>query len=69
MNEPSEGKYEILMESANENFEKSKPFFMKVLAANPASLEAIQALKTIAMIQDDKESYEKYKVMEIKLHK
>lgn len=61
--------YQILTEEAIQDFELSRPYFEKVLELDPASLDAILALKTIAYILDDKESYLKYQVMENELSK
>lgn len=61
--------YQILTEEAIQDFELARPYFEKVLELDPASLETILALKTIAYILDDKDAYLKYQVMENNLPK
>lgn len=61
--------YQILMEEAMEDFELAKPYFEKILELDPSSLDVILALKTIAYILDDQDSYLKYQVMENELSK
>lgn len=56
--------YGLLMEEAITAFESAKPCFEKSLEKEPSSLPAIQALKTIAFILDDKSEYQKYQLLE-----
>jgi len=61
--------YNLLAEEANKNFRLASVYFEKTLAEDPESLETIQALKTIAFVLDDQESYLKYQEMESRLGK
>lgn len=53
-----------LLDEATLSFETAKPYFEKVLEIDPNSLDAIQALKIIAFVLDDKEDYLKYQSLE-----
>lgn len=61
--------YNLLAEAANKNFRLASAYFEQTLAEDPESLETIQALKTIAFVLDDQESYLKYQEMESRLGK
>jgi tetratricopeptide (TPR) repeat protein len=65
-NTTEDKQFEILIAEATASFEKAKPYFEQALAADPSSLEAIRALKTIAYVLDDQDAYNKYKEMESK---
>ncbi len=56
--------FQILADEAIADFEQARPYFEKALEADPESLEAVLALKTIAFILDDKEAYLKYQNLE-----
>ncbi len=59
--EKDDAKYQILLDKAIENFSKAKPYFEKFLLNSPDSEEAVEAMKAIAMVLDDKVNYQKYK--------
>jgi len=59
--------FKMMMEEAVTSFEKAKPYFEQALIEEPASLETIQALKTIAFVLDDQPAYLKYQGMESKM--
>jgi hypothetical protein len=61
--------FKILTDEGILDFESAQPYFEKVLAQDPSSIDAIQALKTIAYIVDDKDAYNKYDAMEKALTK
>jgi hypothetical protein len=61
--------FKILTDEGIKDFESAQPYFEKVLAQDPSSLDSIQALKTIAYILDDKDAYNKYDAMEKTLEK
>jgi tetratricopeptide (TPR) repeat protein len=61
--------YNILTEEAMSNFRTAQTYFEQALAGDPASIEIVQALKTIAFILDDLASYDKYKDLESKIKK
>jgi len=66
-NASEDKQFEILMAEAISSFKTARPYFEQALTEDPASLEIIQALKTIAFVLDDKPAYEKYQEMESKL--
>lgn len=61
--------YNIIVKEAMSDFETAKPYFEQALSQDPSSMETIQALKTIAFVEDDQPSYQKYQDMESKLGK
>ena len=56
--------FSILLEEATRSFDIARPYFKEVLALDPRSLDAVQALKIIAFVLDEKEDYLKYQAME-----
>jgi len=56
--------FSLLLEEATQYFDIAKPYFEKVLSIDPKSLDAVQALKIIAFVLDDKEDYLKYQALE-----
>ena len=66
-NATDDAQFKILMDEAIAGFERARPYFEQALAEDPASLETIQALKTIAFVLDDQEAYLKYQGMESKI--
>jgi tetratricopeptide (TPR) repeat protein len=58
--------FKLLMKEAVLDFETAKPYFDKALVEEPDSKETLEALKAIAFILDDQESYQKYQEMEKK---
>ena len=61
--EKNSDKFKILMDEALDDFGRAKPYFEKYIALSPDSSEALEALKSIAMVLDDQSSYTKYKQM------
>jgi tetratricopeptide (TPR) repeat protein len=64
-----DNQFKILAQVADSNFVQAQPYFEKALEADPGSIEAIQALKTIAFVLDNQQAYEKYQQMESTLKK
>ena len=61
--------FKILTDEAMNDFDLARPYFEKVIALDPNSLDAILALKTIAYILDEQDDYLKYQQMEEGLKK
>jgi len=61
--------YHILVNGAMDEFKLSRDYFELAMAADPGSLETVQALKTIAYILDDKDDYLRYQELESRMKK
>jgi tetratricopeptide (TPR) repeat protein len=61
--------YDLLIAEAESQFTEAKVYFEHSLEVDPASVETVSALKTIAFLLDDQPSYNHYKAMEENLSK